>query len=117
MSYPFEYEELQVSTNSGTFVTVLDSLTGGKIHWIGAGSNTADNEIRVTIDGITETFQIANVYKTITFNLDPQSALCFNIGVWGIENRMMFYKNQFKVEIRANIAGTCYANLAFSEDV
>ena len=109
---------VQDNTNSGVFVTVVDIIGSGIVHRLGLRAMDNTCEVKITIDGYTETLVvIGTVYRWIYFDVDPLTADIFRLGNTYTPPQLPFwFKNGFKYEHRKVLGSRIYSQVIHGDD-
>ncbi len=109
-----EFETVQSSTNSGSFVTLLDITGGGRLYWLNLEGDGGNGEVKLTIDGYVETDVI-----TATVCFIRMESLASTAGFWerGSSRNayyfMAYFQDNLKIEYRKTTAVNLYAKAVY----
>ena len=115
MPFPPELTHVEANTTSDTFVTVLDVTGSGLIDQVLISCINDTGEIRITIDGYSETLSIAgNLQKAIRYNITPTTSDVFDLGAYGDVYRVRsWFQDNFKVEHRRVLGTTMNTKVTY----
>jgi hypothetical protein len=115
MPFPASFSLAEGNTTSGVFVTLLDINQSGIINWIIAQNTTNNNEIRITIDGITETITLTGTsINQIALNYDSTIANIFQFYTASVYvEKPIYFKSHFKFEYRTTVGTKINAKILY----
>jgi len=110
-----EFECVQTSTTSGTFVTVLNITGGGFYYLINAFVSDLAGEIRITVDGYTGTFTLSTSLNQIRHTLVSDDSSIWGIGSSGTNTSKLWFQDNLLVELRKTTGATAYCKIDYGK--
>lgn len=110
-----EYKSVQDDTNSAVFVTLLEIVGGGIVYNIFCKTDVSEGDIRLTIDGFTQTLinvDAGTVMMQYDMDLVNNNYIMKRVFASNVVFRSWF-QDEFKFEYRITTANNIYAKINY----
>ncbi|MBA7624761.1 hypothetical protein ES703_32173 [subsurface metagenome] len=112
MAFPPELTHVPENTTSDTFVTVVDVVGSGFLNMIHLRCMDDNGEVKITIDGFSETLTVPNANRYLYFDLDPSINNIFEVS--GNKNSLKcWFFTGLKVEHRIVLGSKMYTRVTY----